>query len=216
LASRKKTKSYKRTDKTENLLIEAREALDHGQVIGFPTETFYGLGVDAFNAKAVARLVTLKGRDPKSPIPIIVADEKMLSSVVTTISPVARRLIERFWPGPLTLVLPGNPGLPRPLLNCRGGIGVRVSSHPIAQRLVSDLGRPITATSANPSGRAPARTWQEVLGYFAARIAVIIDGGRLQGKKGSTVVEVFEDQTRLIREGEIRPAALHRALRVSS
>ena len=207
---KRRTKRYKNSAKPEGLLAEALEVLSHGQVIAFPTETFYGLGADALNGKAVARVVALKGRDPNNPLPVLVADEPMLQSVVTYISPLARRLIDRFWPGPLTLVLPGNLGLPEPLLNRSGGIGVRISSHPVAQRLVSELGRPITATSANPSGRVPARSRQEVRGYFGASLGVIIDGGKLKGRKGSTVVEVKGDKIRVIREGEIKPAALRK------
>jgi L-threonylcarbamoyladenylate synthase len=208
-----KTKRYKKRGKAEDLLTEALEVLNHGQVIAFPTETFYGLGADALNERAVARVAALKGRDPNSPFPVIVADEVMLRTVVRTIPPLARRLMDQFWPGPLTLVLPGNPKLPKALLNRNGGIGVRISSHPVAQRLVSELGRPITATSANPSGQVPARSWQATLAYFAARVGVIIDGGKLKGKKGSTVVEVSGDEIRIIREGEIKPAALYKVVR---
>ena len=213
---KKETKNYKKVDKTENLLAEALEALNHGQVIGFPTETFYGLGADALSARAVRRVVSLKGRPANSPIPVIVADQKMLRCVVTAVPPKAQSLIDQFWPGPLTLVLPGNPRLPKPLLNRRGGVGVRVSSHPLAQQLVSEFGRPITATSANLSGEAAARTPQEVRHYFGASLPVILDGGELRGKRGSTVVEVDKDQIRVIREGEIERAALQKALRSNS
>ncbi len=213
---KRKTKSCKKIDKTDNFLVEALETLNHGQVIGFPTETFYGLGADALSARAVRCVVRLKGRAPNNPIPVIVADQGMLRCVVTAIPPLAQLLIDQFWPGPLTLVLPGNPRLPKPLLNRRGGVGVRVSSHPLAQRLVSELGRPITATSANRSGQTPARTRQEVLDYFVASVRVVLDGGKLRGKKGSTVVEVDKDQIRVIREGEIKRVALQKTLRSAS
>lgn len=207
-----RTKRYKKNGRAGDLLAEALEALGRGQVIAFPTETFYGLGADALNGRAVARVVALKGRDPNSPLPVIVADERMLRSIVTKVPPLARSLIEQFWPGPMTLVLPGNPELPKPLLNRNGGVGVRISSHPIAQRLVAELGRPITATSANPSGQFPARSRQEVSRYFAARVGVIVDGGKLTGKTGSTVIEIMGDQMRIIREGEIKPAALRKVV----
>ena len=213
---RKETKNSKKVDKAERLLAEALAALNRGQVIGFPTETFYGLGADALSARAVGRVVRLKGRPADSPIPVIVADQKMLLCVVTAIPPLAQSLIDQFWPGPLTLVLPGSPGLPEPLLNRRGGVGVRVSSHPLAQRLVCEFGRPITATSANLSGENAARTAQEVRAYFGASLPIILDGGALRGKKGSTVLEVDKDQIRLIREGEIARAALQKALRFNA
>ena len=213
---RKETKNSKKVDKAERLLAEALAALDHGQAIGFPTETFYGLGADALSARAVGRVVRLKGRPADSPIPVIVADQRMLLCIVTAIPPLAQSLIDQFWPGPLTLVLPGSPGLPKPLLNRRGGVGVRVSSHPLAQRVVSEFGRPITATSANLSGENAARTAQEVRAYFGASLPIILDGGALRGKKGSTVLEVDKDQIRLIREGEIARAALQKALRFNA
>jgi L-threonylcarbamoyladenylate synthase len=206
------TKRCKNSGRADDLLTEALKVLGHGQVIAFPTETFYGLGADALNGRAVARVVALKGRDPNSPLPVIVANERMLRSIVTKVPALARRLIEQFWPGPMTLVLPGNPELPKPLLNRNGGVGVRISSNPIAQRLVSELGRPLTATSANPSGQHPARSRQEVSRYFAAGVEVVVDGGRLRAKTGSTVVEIVGDQIRIIREGEIKPAALRRVV----
>jgi len=193
-------------------LEQALEALRRGEVIVFPTETFYGLGADAFNGNAVERVLGLKGREPENPIPILVADEQMLRSVVAQIPPLARRLMDHFWPGPLTLVLRAKKGLPVALVNRSGGVGVRISSHPLASRLVRGLGHPLTATSANPSGKEPARTIAEAMAYFSARLEIFIDGGRLPGRRGSTVVEIAQDQWRILREGEIGSEALERAL----
>lgn len=207
-----KTKIKNSKARSAELLTQALEVLRHGGVIVFPTETFYGLGADAFNAAAVERVVAIKGRDPTNPIPLIVADEKMLRDTVTEIPPAARRLMERFWPGPLTLVLPARKGLPESLLNHSGGVGVRISSHAVPARLVGQLGHPLTATSANPSGRDPSRTIAEARRYFSAKLKIFLDGGRLAGRKGSTVVEVFQDEVRTIREGEISREELARAL----
>lgn len=190
----------------------ALEALRRGEVIVFPTETFYGLGADALDPGAVERVVRLKGRQPESPIAVIVADVAMLKEIVTDVSPVAARLTEIFWPGPLTLVLPARAGLPGPLLNRDGGIGVRVSSHPLAASLVRELGRPLTATSANPTGKEPARTVQEARSYFSDRLEFFLDGGRLEGREGSTVAGVARDQLKIIREGAIRAEELWTAL----
>lgn len=198
--------------KSAELFTQALEALRHGEVIVFPTETFYGLGADGFNPIAVERVVTVKGRDPANPIPLIVADEEMLKETVTEIPPTARRLMERFWPGPLTLVLPAKKGLPQPLLNRWGGVGVRISSHAVPTQIVGRLGHPLTATSANPSGKEPPWTIAEARRYFSGKLEVFIDGGRLAGRKGSTVVEVLQDQFRIIREGEISSEELTRAL----
>jgi L-threonylcarbamoyladenylate synthase len=161
---------------------------------------------------AVESVISLKGRDPGSPIPIIIADEQMLREVVAEIPPIAQKLMARFWPGPITLVLPAKKGLPAPLLNREGGVGVRISSHPVAAHLARALGHPITATSANPSGKEPARTIEEARTYFSGRIEIFLNWGRLQGKKGSTVVEVRGDKMRIIREGEISSRDLEKAL----
>lgn len=190
----------------------ALAALERGETIVFPTETFYGLGADALNAAAVARLVEIKGRDPANPIPLIIADRKMLTAIAREVSPVADRLARAFWPGPLTLVLPAKPGLPAPLVNSAGEIGVRISSHPLAARLARELGRPITATSANPAGRAPARAVEEARGYFAGKIEIYLDGGRLGAPKGSTVVGVVGTAPQLIRDGAIPFAEIEAAL----
>ena len=201
--SRKKIENSERKGVSTKVFSRAVYALKRGEVIVFPTETFYGLGADAFNETAVEQVVFLKGRSPESPIPIIIADEKMLKRVVRDLPPIAVRLIDHFWPGPLTLVLPATEGLPEALLNKDGGVGVRVSSHPVATQLSRELNRPLTATSANPSGKEPARTVDEARTYFADRVEIFLDGGRLEGKKGSTVVAIREGEWRIIREGAI-------------
>ncbi|HEY2988641.1 MAG TPA: L-threonylcarbamoyladenylate synthase [Candidatus Binatia bacterium] len=199
-------------DKSAENFSAALQALKRGGVIVFPTETFYGLGVDALDAAAIERIVFLKGRNPDSPIAVIVADREMLTQVVPEVSPITEKLISRFWPGPLTLVLPAKHGLPAPLLNREGKIGVRVSSHPIAIRLTRELGRPITATSANPSRKRPARTIQEARGYFVGGIEVFLHAGSLTGRAGSTVVEVIGSRLKVIREGEISLTELEKCI----
>jgi L-threonylcarbamoyladenylate synthase len=187
---------------------QAIASLRRGDVIVFPTETVYGLGADALNPAAVEKVFQLKGRNPDTPIPIIVADQAMLKDLVEEILPIAGKLMERFWPGPLTLVLPAVPGTPKQLLNRRGGIGVRISSQPIATQLARELGRPLTATSANPSGQQAASTIQQAQNYFAGEIEIFLDGGKLPSKIGSSVVEVIDDRIKIIREGEISAAQL--------
>jgi L-threonylcarbamoyladenylate synthase len=120
----------------------------------------------------------------------------------------ADKLIAHFWPGPLTIVLPARPDIPRPLVNTNGGIGVRVSSQSIAAGLVQNLDRPITATSANPSGQPAARTVEEARRYFSGEIDVFVDGGTLVSKTGSTVVEIVGEGIKIIREGDIARSKL--------
>jgi L-threonylcarbamoyladenylate synthase len=210
--SKKKTKNSVGKDRVTEIEAEAVEALRRGEVIVFPTETFYGLGAAALDGAAVERVVSLKGRSPENPISVIIADQNMLKSLVDEIPSLALRLMERFWPGPLTLVFRAKKGLPEPLLNREGGIGVRISSHPIAARLTHGLGKPLTATSANPSGKEPARTLDEAKSYFSGRIRLFVDGGRLTGTKGSTVADITGGRLKIIREGAIDSTELQKAL----
>jgi L-threonylcarbamoyladenylate synthase len=184
-------------------LFGAVAALRRGDVIVFPTETLYGLGADALNFSAVEKVFELKGRDPNNPFPVLVSDRSMLDSLVAGIPPLAETLIARFWPGPLTLVLPARKDIPRALINSAGGIGVRISSHPIALELVIALGRPLTATSANPSGKPGARTIAQARDYFSGKVEIFVDGGALTSPNASTVAEVINDKLRIIRAGEI-------------
>ncbi len=193
-------------------LTAALTALKRGEVIVFPTETLYGLGADALNFTAVEKVFQLKGRDPDNPFPVLVADRAMLDSLVAAISPLAELLIKRFWPGPLTLVLPARADIPRPLVNRCGGIGVRLSSQPIATEMVRLLEHPLTATSANPSGQPGAHTVGEAKKYFAEKISIYIDGGELQSPTGSTVAAIEKDKLRIIRAGEISREALEDAV----
>ncbi|MGE5304680.1 MAG: L-threonylcarbamoyladenylate synthase [Alphaproteobacteria bacterium] len=190
----------------------ALAALARGDVIVFPTETLYGLGADVMNSRAVDKVFQLKGRDRDNPIPVLIADRAMLDMLVAAVPERAKLLMDTFWPGPLTLVLPARNDIARPLVNANGGVGVRISSQPIATQLVAGLGRPLTATSANPSGKKPARTVAEAKDYFSDKIEVFIDGGRLESKTGSTVAEVLKSKVKIIREGEITVSALAQAI----
>jgi len=210
--SKTETASSKAPNKTAEDLSAAVQALKGGGVIVFPTETLYGLGADALNDAAVEKVFQLKGRDPRNPIPVLVADQEMLHALVAKVPTTAQKLMERYWPGPLTLVLPGRKNIPKPLCNPTGRVGVRISSQSIATLLVKGLGRPLTATSANPSGKEPARTLQESNTYFAHRVELFVDGGTLTSKSGSTVVEAMEDSIKIIREGEISGCELRQFL----
>jgi L-threonylcarbamoyladenylate synthase len=206
------TENSKGQKKRADDFAAAVAALKRGDVIVFPTETLYGLGANALDSDAVERVFRLKGRDPKNPIPVLVSNQEMLLTLIVEIPTIAKMLMSRFWPGPLTLVLPARRDIPAPLINDNGGIGVRLSSQPIAKRFLQALGHPLTATSANPSGREPARTVNEAKNYFGGKVGVFIDGGRLTSKKGSTVVQVVGDAIKIIREGEVRRFELNKIL----
>lgn len=177
----------------------------------FPTESLYGLGADARSPAAVDRLVAVRGRDPGRPILVLVRDLRMAVTLTTVLAPAVERLAARFWPGPLTLVLPARPGLPAPLTAGTGTIGVRVPGHPTAAALVAAVGAPVTAPSANPPGAVPPRTLAAARAYFADRVAVYLDGGELPGTP-STVATIEDGRVRVLRPGAIAAAALAAAL----
>ena len=210
--SQSETENCKTKDRRAENLADAVAALKRGEVIVYPTETLYGLGADALNGAAVEKVFQLKGRNPDNPIPVLIADREMLGALVAEIPPLAEKLMASFWPGPLTLVLTTRKNIPSALLNADRAIGVRISNQHIATELVRALGRPLTATSANPSGLTPARTVQQAKDYFAGEIDVFMDAGELTSKTGSTVVEVRANGVRIIREGEINKSELQRVV----
>lgn len=188
----------------ENELIhEAVTLLRAGKVVAFPTETFYGLAVDAANDSAIERIFQIKGRAFSSPIALIAGSKSGISGLVTEIPDVAQRLMQAFWPGPLTLLFPASPQISPRLTAGTGKIGIRVSSHPIADSLANGLGGPITATSANLSGTSECLIAGEVLATLGNRIDLIIDGGPAPGGKGSTFLDITVDPPVCLREGAI-------------
>ncbi len=182
---------------------QAIEALCAGELIVYPTETFYAIGADALSAAAVERLFALKRREPDKPVALIAADSKMAFESAAEVPPAARTLAARFWPGPLTIVIPARAGLPAGLLGPTGAVGMRVSPHPIARQLASTLGRPITASSANFSGAPPAATIDEARIVFGDRIRAYLDGGPLSAMAPSTVIAFESGRVRILRDGAI-------------
>jgi L-threonylcarbamoyladenylate synthase len=180
-------------------------------LVVFPTETVYGLGADASSPDAVARLVAVRGRDEGKPILVLVTGLEMAATVAADVPPSARRLAARFWPGPLTLVLPARAGLPAPLTAGTGTIGVRAPGHPTAMALVAGLGRAITAPSANPPGREPPRRAADARAYFGDGVAVYVDGGELPGG-ASTVARVDGGDVHVVRSGPVSEASVRAAL----
>jgi L-threonylcarbamoyladenylate synthase len=155
--------------------------------------------------------VSVRGREEGKPILVIASDLAMVSAVVAEMPPAARRLADRFWPGPLTLVCAARPALPAPLTAGTGTIGVRVPGHATARALVARFGRPVTAPSANPPGATPPRTLAAARAYFGDRVAVYVDGGELAGG-ASTVVAVTNDRVQIVRPGPVDETAIRRAL----
>ena len=193
-------------------LAPTREHLLGGGLIAYPTETVYGLGSRPTELD-VARLAEFKGRNSQKPFLLLVSGRTMAEGYGLSFSPAANALAEAFWPGPLTLVLPGGEGrLPGILRGPEGGIAVRHTSHPGVARLVTELGFAITSTSANRAGKPPAPGAAGVQEDFAEAVRagtlLVLDGGVLGNVPPSTVVDCTKREPRLIREGAVPRAEL--------
>ena len=182
-------------------LTAAADALRTGGIVAFPTETFYGLAVDPRSAPAVERVFALKGRSSGQALPLIAAGVEQVATQVGTLSPLARRLADRAWPGPLTLIIAASPALCEHVHRSTGKVAVRVTADPVARALAERAGHPITSTSANLSGETPAVTADAVARAFDDRLDVLIDAGRTPGGLPSTIVDATGDTPLLVRAG---------------
>src|SRR5271163_1959457 len=186
-------------------------ALQAGELVVYPTETFYAIGADAFSTAALRRLFQVKGREPGRPIGLIAADTAMAFSVAREIPIDARRLADAFWPGPLTIILPARDNL-APELAGPDGVGVRVSPNPVARALSEGIGKPITATSANLSGAAPASALEEARTGLGEKVKVYLEGGKLTASVPSTVIAVNNNGWKMVRVGAISQSQIAIAL----
>jgi L-threonylcarbamoyladenylate synthase len=184
-------------------LERARKILIKGGLVAFPTESFYGLAVDASNEDAIRRLFKVKKRRDNSPILVLIPSIGYLKGYVADVPEIALALIERFWPGGLTLLFKAGPDISRLLTAGTAKIGVRISSHPVAAALALAVGSPITGTSANISGRPGCVTAGEVHVSFGKGVDLILDGGKTAGGKGSTILDVTVNPPEIVREGMV-------------
>ncbi|MGA2781454.1 MAG: L-threonylcarbamoyladenylate synthase [Smithella sp.] len=187
----------------EKILARAAEILANGGIIAYPTETFYGLGADATNEKAIEKIFAVKGRNSKKPVSLIIGQANDVYPLVQNVSEAARKLMTAFWPGALTIVFLATNNI-SPLLTAGSGkIGLRVSSHPIAGGIVQILKRPLTATSANLSGAPECTRASEVAEQLGDKIDAIADLGNALGTVGSTIIDVTCAPPVILREGAI-------------
>jgi len=187
----------------ERILTKAVEILSNGGIIAYPTETFYGLGADATNEKAIKNIFAVKGRNFTNPVSLIIGQADDIYPLVQNLPETAQKLMAAFWPGALTIVFLAADNV-SPLLTAESGkIGLRVSSHPIAREIVKKLKRPLTATSANLSGAPECVKASEVAEQIGDIIDAIVDLGNTPGMKGSTIIDVTCDPPVILREGAI-------------
>ena len=187
----------------EPMMAEAAALIRAGRLVAFPTETVYGLAADAANPAALDRLNRVKGRPPEKPYSWHVHDAAQVQALVGRVSPMAQRLMDRFWPGPLTIVIPGADGKT---------IGFRLPQHPVAQAFLRACGRPVVAPSANRSGFPPPTDAKEVLAALDGDCDGLIDNGPTPLGRESTVVQVLGDRLEILREGALSEEQLRAAL----
>lgn len=192
------------TDKNlKDILGKTVKILNNGGIVAFPTETFYGLGVKFDMDDSLIRLYELKKRPVKKPMPLIIGSRKLLPSLVVSTNNSATALMDKFWPGPLTIILDAKRGLSRYLTVGTGMVAVRLPGESFALRLAEEAGFPITATSANISGMPPAENAEAVIKYFGDKIDMIIDGGKTPGGLPSTIVDATEKDIKILRKGAV-------------
>jgi L-threonylcarbamoyladenylate synthase len=189
-------------------LEQAASILRAGGLVAFPTDTVYGLGALVWNPESVARIYWAKARPPEKAIPVLLARLDQIALLGAELSALVSRLAGRFWPGPLTLVLPCGLHVPEIVTAGTQTVAVRVPDHPVALRLFELSGQPLAVTSANRSGHANPLTAGEVMAQLAGRIDAVVDGGACPGGVPSTVLDLTATPARVLRQGPVTVADL--------
>ncbi len=184
-----------------NEIQKAAQFIQEGGLVAFPTETVYGLGADALNPYAVAEIFEIKNRPQFDPLIVHVADMRQAEILVTKFPEKALKLIEKFWPGPLTLVLPKSPLVPDIVTSSLPTVAIRVPNHPMALELIRESGRPIAAPSANPFGQVSPTTAEHVRRSLGNKVGTVLDGGPCQIGVESTVISFIDKEPVLLRPG---------------
>lgn len=185
------------------LVAEAAKIIRDGGLVAFPTETVYGLGGDALNPESSNRIYSAKGRPSDNPLIVHIADFSQLESIVSEVPEAARLLAERFWPGPLTMIMKKNQLVPYATTGGLDTVAIRMPSHPVALSLIRESGCMIAAPSANTSGRPSPTQADHVYEDLSGRIECILDGGRVDIGLESTIVDLTEDEPTVLRPGYI-------------
>ena len=197
---------------TQTEIEAAVEALRAGDLVVFPTETVYGLGANAANPVAVRKIFEVKGRPADHPVIVHLDDPRYLHRWVSYVPPVAEQLAAKFWPGPLTLILPKAGHVNDIVTGGQDSIGIRVPSHPMAQQLLNAFGGGIAAPSANRYGRLSPTKPEHVRDEFGDAIEVILDGGESPIGLESTIVSCIDNEARLLRPGSITRSQLEQVI----
>ncbi|MDT8911675.1 L-threonylcarbamoyladenylate synthase [Amycolatopsis sp. PS_44_ISF1] len=196
----------KREPRAEGLAAAAA-SVRSSRLVVLPTDTVYGIGADAFDAGAVQALLRAKNRGPDMPVGVLVGSWSTVDGLVLGVPPQARALIEAFWPGDLSIVLPHAPSLQWNLGQSRGTVMLRMPLHPVALELLRDVG-PMAVSSANVSGRPPAATATEAQDQLGDSVSVYLDGGSSGEPVASSIVDLTGDTPVILREGAVTRAAI--------
>ncbi|MCB0907226.1 MAG: threonylcarbamoyl-AMP synthase [Nocardioidaceae bacterium] len=188
-------------------------AISKGRLVVLPTDTVYGVGADAFDPEAVARLLEAKGRGRNMPPPVLIGDAGTVDALVTGLPDYARTLIEHCWPGPLTLIGREQPSLRWDLGDTRGTVAVRMPDHEVALEILRRTG-PLAVSSANSTGRPAATSAAAAEEMLGESVEVIVDAGDSPGETPSTILDVTMDRPRILREGVLTVATLDEILAV--
>ena len=182
---------------------QAAEFLRSGGVIGYPTETVYGLGCNVYDADAVDRIFKLKHRERRKALILIAGDIMQIGDMVEEIPESAERLIANFWPGPLTLIFKASPQIKQIGIGTSKTVAIRIPDSTICQELIKETGFPLVSTSANRSGKPATTTAQQVVDVFGPELDLVIDGGPTRGSTPSTLVDITQTPARIVRQGAI-------------
>lgn len=195
-----------------NLLQQAAHIITSGGVIGYPTETIYGLGADALNKNAIEKIYNLKGREKNKPILILAENIEQVKQLTASFPKTAKMLAKEFWPGPLTIVFQAADFLNDLLTGKNRSIGIRISDNRICQGLIKLSGVPITSTSANLAGGSNPLSAAEVKNNFGRKLDLIIDGGKNLLATPSTVISILSGSVEIIRVGAILESEINRLM----
>jgi tRNA threonylcarbamoyl adenosine modification protein (Sua5/YciO/YrdC/YwlC family) len=187
----------------DHTLLMAAEAVLRGGVIAFPTDTLYGLGCSLFDVAAVRMIARLKRRDPSLAVISLIPEPRQAWGLASDVSPLAERLIERHWPGPLSLIFRAAAIVPEGVRGAGGTVALRCPKDELCQKLLARIGGPVVSSSANLSGQKPAETAEEVLRTFGNQLDLVVDGGPRRGGQASTLVDVSGPRARLLRRGAV-------------
>ena len=184
------------------------ECLVAGGVIAMPTDTVYGIAASLAHEDAIRRIFAIKGRPADQPLPVLVSSVDALERIAESIDDRIVALLDRYWPGPLTVVVPAREGMPVEVLGSDGSVGVRLPNHPLAIEVIEKAGGAVACTSANRSGDPPAIEAAAVSEVLGGQLDLILDGGQAPGGVASTVVAVIGSELRIIRQGAVAASEL--------